>query len=212
MLILSGCSGGDSISESGTKATKPNTVTVQPRAGKLGHSSSAGTLAPLVPSEVDGEGKKLLAVYMVGSDLEGNNGYGTTDLKEMVAATGAELNNLEVVVAFGGASNWKGMWFANLEQIRKDSSDGAFSNEPSDEYLYVAPDAHMGDASSLKLFLSFLDAYTDFDQRMLVFWDHGANLEGFGNDQNFGHLSTSFFYRFGVRFQGAWDLKNIDSV
>ena len=43
----------------------------------------------------------------------------------------------------------------------------------------------MGDASSLKLFLSFLDAYTDFDQRMLVFWDHGANLEGFGNDQNF---------------------------
>ena len=185
LLILSGCSGGDSSSESGTKATKPTTVTVQPRAGKLGHSSSAGTLAPLVPSEVDGEGKKLLAVYMVGSDLEGNNGYGTTDLKEMVAATGAELDSLEVVVAFGGASNWKGMWFANLEQIRKDSSDGAFSNEPSDEYLYVAPDAHMGDASSLKLFLSFLDAYTDFDQRMLVFWDHGANLEGFGNDQNF---------------------------
>jgi hypothetical protein len=122
---------------------------------------------------------------MVGSDLEENNGYGTTDLKEMVAATDAELDNLEVVVAFGGASNWKGMWFANLEQIRKDSLDGAFSNEPSNEYLYVAPDAHMGDAISLKLFFSFLDAYTDFDQRMLVFWDHGANLESFGNDQSF---------------------------
>ncbi len=105
LLILSGCSGGDSSGESRTKATKPNTVTVQPRAGLKGFASGTGALAPLVPFAVDGTGKKLLAVYMVGSDLEGNNGAGTTDFKEMVAATGAELDNLEVIVAFGGASN-----------------------------------------------------------------------------------------------------------
>ena len=187
LLILSGCSGGDSSGESRTKATKPNTVTVQPRAGLKGFASGTGALAPLVPFAVDGTGKKLLAVYMVGSDLEGNNGAGTTDFKEMVAATGAELDNLEVIVAFGGASNWKGMWFANPDQIRNDSLDGAFSNESESEYLYAAPQAHMGDASSLKFFLKFLDSYTNFDQRMLVFWDHGANLEGFGNDENFNN-------------------------
>ncbi|MBT7203595.1 MAG: hypothetical protein HN867_08905 [Deltaproteobacteria bacterium] len=187
LLILASCGGGDSSSESGTKATKPNIVTVQPRSGLKGFASSTGALPTLIPSAVDGKGKKLLAVYMVGSDLEGNNGAGTIDFKEMVAATSAELDNLEVIVAFGGASNWKGMWFANLDQIRNDSLDGVFSNESESEYLYVAPQAHMGDASSLKLFLSFLDSYTNFDQRMLVFWDHGANLEGFGNDENFNN-------------------------
>ncbi len=184
LIILSGCGGSEKKNE---KAVKPNAVTIKPRAGVKGFASEAGTLPTFVPSGVDGTGRKLLAVYMVGSDLEGDGGAGTTDFKEMLAATGDELSKLEVVVAFGGASNWKGMWFANLEQLRQDSLDSTFSNEPAENYMYVAPGAHMGDASSLKLFLNLLDSYTNFDQRMLVFWDHGANVEGFGNDQNFNN-------------------------
>jgi len=195
ILILSNCSSGGSGSsdnttigsgDSGTKATKPNTVTVQPRAGGKGFTSDSGILPEVPLIGKDGGGKKLLAVYMVGSDLEGVNGFGTNDLNEMLQAED-NLADLEVVVAFGGSSNWKGMRFANLDQIRNDSLDGVFSNESESEYLYAAPQAHMGDASSLKLFLRFLDSYTNFDQRMLVFWDHGANLEGFGNDENFNN-------------------------
>ena len=79
LLILSGCSGGDSSGESRTKATKPNTVTVQPRAGGKGFTSDSGILPEVPLIGKDGGGKKLLAVYMVGSDLEGVNGFGTDD-------------------------------------------------------------------------------------------------------------------------------------
>ena len=58
ILILSNCSNGsDSGSESGTKATKPNTVTVKPRVGGKGFTSDSGILpeAPLIGK--DGGGK-----------------------------------------------------------------------------------------------------------------------------------------------------------
>ena len=88
LLILSSCSSGGSGSsdnttigsgDSGTKATKPNTVTVQPRAGGKGFTSDSGILPEVPLIGKDGGGKKLLAVYMVGSDLEGVNGFGTDD-------------------------------------------------------------------------------------------------------------------------------------
>ena len=54
---------------------------------KSGYSDDPGILSPYVkPAEIDGEGRKLLAIYMVGSDLEENPNLlaGTTDLKELI--------------------------------------------------------------------------------------------------------------------------------
>ena len=96
----------------------------------------------------------MLAVYMVGSDLEEVNGFGTDDLNEMPQAED-NLVDLEVVVAFGGSSNWKGMRFTDLGQIRADFlEDEKFGNAAG--YLHEAPGAHMGDVSSLKKFLDQL--------------------------------------------------------
>ena len=161
---------------------------------KSGYSDDPGILSPYVkPAEIDGEGRKLLAIYMVGSDLEENPNLlaGTTDLKELIIGYVSLSDNpaVEVIVAFGGArkDGWRGMKLANIAQLLADVEDGEFGNETgANSYLYQADGAHMGDESSLKLFLDYLrDGYVNFDQTFLTFWDHGASYTGFGNDTNF---------------------------
>jgi len=165
---------------------------------KRGFSDDPGTLTEYIaPAAVDGvglidgTGRKLLAIYMVGSDLEDGGNYGTTDFRELVAGyTGlSNPEDLEIVVAFGGADKdgWRGMKIASGSQIMSDSVDREFGNETGpDAYLYTADGANMGDESSLRLFLDYLrDGYVNFDQRFLVFWDHGNTYFGFGGDSNF---------------------------
>lgn len=152
------------------------------------YSPSRGTFAPYAkPQPVNGTGRKLLAIYMVGSDLEAFYRNATKDLKELIDG----YNSLEeaekivdVVIAFGGAKrdNWRGMKFANLAQIIADNGDGVFGN--LDNYLYSDERAHMGDASSLELFLNYLkEGYINYDQQFLVFWNHGGSYKGIGFDQ-----------------------------
>ena len=159
---------------------------------KRGYSAEHGTLSPYIkPQEVDGTGRKLLAIYMVGSDLEEDGLHGSIDLGELLDGyfTLPDPAAVEVIVAFGGADKdgWRGMKFADASQLLIDSQDLEFGNETSsDSYLYQANGAHMGDESSLKLFLDYLrDGYVNFDQRFLTFWDHGNSYKGFGNDSNF---------------------------
>lgn len=169
---------------------------------KRGYSDDPGTLSEYVAPAavdgvglVDGRGRKLLAIYMVGSDLEDRGNFGTTDFRELVAGyTGlSNPEGLEVVVAFGGADKdgWRGMKIASGSQIMSDSVDREFGNETGpDAYLYTADGANMGDESSLRLFLDYLrDGYVNFDQRFLVFWDHGNTYFGFGGDSNFNEDS-----------------------
>ena len=165
---------------------------------KRGFSNQDGTLSPYVkPDAIDGAGRKLLAIYMVGSDLEGDNWFGTDDLYELINGY-SELSNqesVEVIVAFGGANKdgWRGMKFANISQLITDSEDGHFGDEvDASPYLYQSDGAHMGDDSSLELFLDYLgDGYVDFEQRFLTLWDHGKSYEGFGNDSNFNDDALS---------------------
>ena len=128
---------------------------------------------------------------MVGSDLERDGQHGSYDLWELLTGYDALTNGqeVEVIVAFGGADKdgWRGMKFANISQLQTDLLDEEFGNEIGpDAYLYRADGAHMGDQSSLMLFLDYLrDGYVNFDQRFLTFWDHGNSFKGFGNDSNF---------------------------
>ena len=166
---------------------------------KRGYSSERGVLNPYVkPDEVDGAGRKLLAVYMVGSDLEEDGLSGSIDLEELIEGytTLPDDQAIEVIVAFGGADKdgWRGMKLANAWQLENDYQDLEFGNETGpDAYLYRADGAHMGDESSLKLFLDYVrDGYVNFDQRFLTFWDHGNSYRGFGNDTNFNGDALSF--------------------
>nr|MDE0502281.1 clostripain-related cysteine peptidase [bacterium] len=165
---------------------------------KRGYSDDPGVLSEYVKptavdgvGSIDGTGRKLLAIYMVGSDLEENQLAASLDFGELVAGYTdlANPEDVEIVVAFGGANKdgWRGMKIASGPQIVSDSVDQEFGNETGrDSYLYRADGANMGHESSLKLFLDYLrDGYVNFDQRFLVFWDHGNTYMGFGGDTNF---------------------------
>ena len=176
---------------------------------KRGYSTEHGTLSPYIkPQEIDGAGRKLLAIYMVGSDLEEDGLYGSIDLGELLEGylSLPDPEAVELIVAFGGADKdgWRGMKFANASQLLDDYQDLEFGNETSSgSYLYQADGAHMGDESSLRLFLDYLrDGYVNFDQRFLAFWDHGNSYKGFGNDSNF-NSDPLFLDEIAGAFQGS---------
>ena len=152
--------------------------------------------ASLPPSEFG----KLLAIYMVGSDLEEDDESGTDDLYELIEGYESlpDDHAVEVVVAFGGANKdgWRGMKFADIYQIMDDSGDGRFGNETfPGAYLSRYDDANMDDESSLTLFLDYLaDEYPGLGSRFLAFWDHGNAYKGFGGDTNFGGPEMSAMY------------------
>ena len=89
----------------------------------------------VIPYAIDGAGRKLLAVYMVGSDLEEEDMAGTIDLAELIEGYDRlRGDEVEVVVAFGGANKdgWRGMKFADVRQLQDDLEDGEFGNEAGD--------------------------------------------------------------------------------
>jgi hypothetical protein len=157
-------------------------------AEQSGFSYHRGTLAAAQTTADGASGKKLLAIYMVGSDLEGKYGFGTKDLNELIRGYNVlpDKEAIQVVVAFGGAKNWQGMRYATIDQILTDSVDNEFGNETGDNaYLYNEPRAVMGDKSALTHFLTFLqDNYSNMSPRFLTFWDHGNAYLGYGKDQN----------------------------
>ena len=141
------------------------------------------TPMPTPDSQLDG---KLLAIYMVGSDLESEGMAGTNDLRELIEGYEnlAEDQAVEVIVAFGGADKdgWRGMKFADIYQIIDDSEDGRFGNESGPgAYLHRDAAANMDDEDSLVLFLDYLaDEYPDFDSRFLTFWTTGIRTRASG--------------------------------
>lgn len=148
--------------------------------------------APL-PVQTSG---KLMAVYMVGSDLESRDGAGSEDLREMVdglkSMTAAERDQLNLLIAFGGAKkdNWYGMKWMNAEQLLADAKDDVFGNETGAEsYLYQDDSANMSAPDTLTRFLSYAATQAPaVEQRFVILWNHGGGYGGFGVDEVFGGI------------------------
>lgn len=128
-------------------------------------------------------GGTLLAIYMVGSDLESKGGAGTADLLDLVSGFSAPPEECRVVVAYGGAEKegWRGMRIASITELRGAAADGVIGNE--DAFLEQYPDANMGDPATLAGFLAYIDGFEGYGQRYLILWDHGGGYEGFGWDE-----------------------------
>ncbi len=137
-----------------------------------------------------GNGRKLWAIYVIGSDLEEDRSYATTNLKQLVAGWNALANrdDLDVIVAFGGArkDGWKGVKYASLEQVAADLADGALGN--SGNYLYSDDKADMGLQATFEAFLSYTNGrFGGNSRKMLSFWNHGSSYSkqpGVGPDMN----------------------------
>lgn len=127
---------------------------------------------------------QTVMVYMVGSDLESSYGNASIDLSEMVAAH-PDVENNNVVVFTGGASEWK------LDSISGDDSCLLQLGE-DDFYLKETLDAcNMGSADSLSNFVNYCLNEYDTDKYSLILWNHGAGpVMGFGVDENYTDILT----------------------
>ncbi|MDD2440225.1 MAG: clostripain-related cysteine peptidase [Methanosarcinaceae archaeon] len=135
----------------------------------------------------------LLAVYMVGSDLESSKGYASADLFEMLKAAPKNQTELEIVIAYGGSDQegWRGMTIARLSELEKDGQDGIIGNEKLYRKNYKT--ANMGDQKSLDTFLSYLQENYESERYVLIFWDHGDAYRGvcFDETKNYDRLELS---------------------
>lgn len=148
-------------------------------------------------------GKLLLAIYLIGSDLEDglqdgqaptsgpNAGAGSADLSEIRDAylklTPAQQANLDVFVVFGGArqDHWVGTKAIDMAGIVKDGADGFYGNDTADTYLEDVPGADMGDPATFEAFVRQVQARQGTAAKtFLDIWDHGGSFAGMGPDQN----------------------------
>lgn len=152
-------------------------------------------------------GKTLLALYLIGSDLEDDlkprngtsdeaenggpvlTGSATNDLKELVAGyqalPEAARANVDVLVALGGArkAGWQGVKYLDWPALVADAEDGIFGDDGP--YLYEDPKGDMSDDEVFKGFLTRVQARGAGAGKVVVaLWDHGGAYLGVGPDTN----------------------------
>lgn len=206
MLLMQGCGGNDSTTTLTLQDTNLSVLKVGniSRSGSTqggGSATGDGVLEPYtqVSNPLDGTNKKLIAIYMIGSDLERKYNSGTSDLNEIIAGyqtlTQSQKDSLDIFVAFGGANKdgWRGMKFATIPQIINDAQDKIFGNEVQSDYSYSALQANMGHVSSLNLFLKYIkNNYANHATKFVDLWDHGSGYGYFlGNDDYYAASSNN---------------------
>lgn len=141
-----------------------------------------------------GNGRKLWAIYVIGSDLESGSGFATGNFAQLVVGWQAlaSRDQIDIIVAFGGADKdgWRGVKLATMDQLVADGADGIYGN--GSDYLYRNDQADMGSQSTFEAFLKYVgDRYSQDSLRLLTFWDHGTAYQssvGIGPDENSGNV------------------------
>lgn len=143
------------------------------------------SLSPPALAETTGS-TTVLAVYMVGSDLESGFGSATNDITEMIEGyKNADPAKFSLVVAYGGSDKdgWEGMKIATIADLSADMADNIIGNEGLVQESY--PDMNMGSREALETFIAHIrETYPD-SRKILIFWDHGGSYYGVCFDENY---------------------------
>lgn len=172
-------------------------------------SASSGITATPVPTEsgdlrafytdVANAQSVTVMVYMIGSDLESDDGSATDDLIEMTEAVLSPSVNL--VVQTGGTETW---W----NDVCTDGESERFLVENGNlTPLENLGSVNMTDADTLSDFIRYAAEAYPADRYELILWDHGGGtMTGFGYDELYedtsltlSALSTALFNG-GVQF------------
>ncbi len=124
--------------------------------------------------------KWTFLVYLIGSDLESNDGSGSSDLEEMMKVGSA--GNLNVIVTTGGANkdNSNEPGGINWKKIKRwQVGKGKLNALP-----YTSANNNMATPASLTDFIVWGEKTYPADKYVLVLWDHGGALDGYGHDEN----------------------------
>ena len=137
-----------------------------------------------------------LLVYLLGSNLEGDNSQATLNLREMLAAQGAK--HTHVVITTGGADKAvAGDPVANWRTVKRhELVDGKLV-----ELADLGP-LDMDRGATLQDFLIWGAKTYPADRTLLVLWDHGGGYRGYGGDSNFADAGLMSLPEMGAALQG----------
>lgn len=122
--------------------------------------------------------------YLCGSDLESGGGAATADLEEMMEVSLPK--NVKVVIETGGSSSWQNEMIDPGKRQRY-----VYSGEEM-ELVDEQEQANMGEADTLKSFLSFCEKEYPADHKMVLFWNHGGgSVGGAAYDENYDYDSLT---------------------
>ena len=115
-------------------------------------------------------------VYLIGSNLENRDGSASYNITEMIDAT-KEGSNLEFIIEAGGSGRW-------IEDSIKDWSVGRYMIKDGKVTLLEELDDKtcMSEPETLEDFLKWAGREYPADREILVLWDHGGGLAGYGYD------------------------------
>lgn len=138
---------------------------------------SAALRDPYVTLKGDGTDQVTVMVYMIGSNLESQNGYATSDLKEMLNAKLSD--NVNVVVQTGGTKRWKTSGISNKHSQRFLIKDGQLVLiDDSLEQLDFTKEETLED------FIRYCSDNYPANRNILILWNHGGGVVyGYGVDE-----------------------------
>ena len=126
-------------------------------------------------TDVSSASDATVLVYIVGSDLESQEGAATEDINEMLAAKTGE--NVNVLIQTGGATQWSNPLIES-GTARYSMSNGQLNYEDSLGKL------DMCKTSTLTDFIKWGVKTAPADRYELILWDHGGGtMAGFGYDE-----------------------------
>lgn len=141
---------------------------------ELGDINAAGTRS-----------KFTLMIYMIGSNLESENGFATDDIREI--CKGYSGKDVNIIIQTGGAKKWHTSGISSKKCQRfKVTSKGLKLIDNS------LGQQNMSSKNTLSSFIKYCKKNYAASRYGLVLWDHGGgSIDGFGMDENYRYDSMS---------------------
>lgn len=130
-----------------------------------------------VTTSVSNVADYTVLVYMVASDLESEGYAATDDLNEMMQVGSSDSVN--VIVESGGANaipdDYREIDFTSVKRL--------YIEKENIKEISDLGRINMGDSKTLSDFLIWGIENYPAEKYLLVMWDHGGGINGFGNDE-----------------------------
>lgn len=132
-------------------------------------------------------GTYTVLLYMVGSNLESEDGAASKDLMEIMDS-GVDTSRVNVVVYTGGSQYWQNGISNEVNSVYHLTGTG--DNTTLECVGATDENLNMGEAETFASFIEFGYENYPADHYALICWDHGSGpVSGFGNDELFGYDS-----------------------
>ncbi len=174
-------SSGVSASQAGSSASSGSSSSAAsaPAGSGLQPDTSVSSKARAKYTAIRGKGRDTVTVmvYLCGTDLESQNGMGTSDLKEMASASFGK--NVSLIVYTGGCRRWRNnVVSSSVNQIYQIQDGKLYCLEKN------MGSGAMTSPATLTSFIRYGAEHFPADRMCLILWDHGGgSVTGYGYDE-----------------------------